>query len=79
MTPNTPSVLHTLAWDSPLLPPPDVAHTDDCGGCRFERLHKAARDLYDDAGVRDIDPRLDYLEVQVTREVWNDFVAVIDP
>jgi hypothetical protein len=39
----------------------------------------AARELYDDAGVDDIDPRLDYIMLQVSREVWNNLVAAVKP
>jgi hypothetical protein len=38
---------------------------------------KAAESVRDDAGVDDIDPRLDYVMVQVSREVWGDFIAAL--
>lgn len=57
----------------------DMEAYDVVAGEHHRKLRKAARNLYDDAGVDDIDQRLDYLVLQVTRDVWNDFVAVIDP
>lgn len=45
----------------------------------LERICNAASDLYDDAGVDDIDQRLDYLMLQVGRDEWNDLVAAIKP
>lgn len=42
---------------------------------QYDALLTAAHDLYDDAGVDDIDARLDYLYLQVGRDTWNAFVA----
>lgn len=46
---------------------------------RVKELEEAMRALYNDAGVDDIDPRLDYVMVQVGRDEWNNFVAVVKP
>ena len=45
---------------------------------RIRTLEDAVRELYDDAGVDDIDPRLDYVVAQIGRTVWKKFAALAD-
>lgn len=51
--------------------------TEPCPTCaKRDAVYDAAMALYNDAGVESNLTRLDYITIQVTRDVFNEFRAV---